>query len=62
MAIYMPGLVYFKKLQVRISAAIISNDMFWLKYFPSLNGILVTRSPTKIIMGQQINYKPHCIY
>jgi len=32
MAIYMPGLVYFKKLQVRISAAIISNDMFWLKY------------------------------
>jgi len=51
----------FKKLPARITAEMIYNVVFWLNSFPSQNGILGTHSPRKIITGQDINYKAHCI-
>ena len=51
----------FKKLPVRITAEMIYNVIFWLNSFHSQNRILGTLGPRKIITGQDIIHKAHCI-
>ena len=50
----------FKIIFTRIQIELVYFTVFWLNFFPSINGLSTTLSPRTILTGIIIDYKTHC--
>ena len=57
---YIYNALPFQKLPARITVEMAYSTVFWLDSFPNPNRISKSISPTRIITGQDVNYKRHC--